>query len=257
MSSRSPFAILGLSRNATRDDVRKAYYELARKYHPDKLKSSSGERMKMINKAYEDALRILDNEANYMAYRAPNTGYGSCSTTESGFTEYETNKPSHGTHKTTQPSYTTYTTTNSNRGGSKTSKPSYATYQATSSKGTSSAYSSSKAQDDLQFTEIKESRPRHHESNGSSRRARSAIPGWLHRVEQTKRLRVEEAEQELRDLREGRSRSRGRGTRHGYDGDEADRMKRNVERARDELRRHLEWVEEGLEHGYDFSEFER
>ena len=30
-----PYSILGVSRNATDDEVKKAYRELARKYHPD------------------------------------------------------------------------------------------------------------------------------------------------------------------------------------------------------------------------------
>lgn len=54
-----PYKILGVSREASDDEVKQAYRNLARKYHPDKYRDSdladmATEKMKEINAAYED-----------------------------------------------------------------------------------------------------------------------------------------------------------------------------------------------------------
>ena len=53
-----PYSILGVSRTATDEQVKKAYRELARKYHPDNyvdnpLADLAQEKMKQINEAYD------------------------------------------------------------------------------------------------------------------------------------------------------------------------------------------------------------
>jgi len=53
-----PYKILGVAPNATEDEVKKAYRELARKYHPDNyhdnpLSDLASEKMKEINEAYD------------------------------------------------------------------------------------------------------------------------------------------------------------------------------------------------------------
>ena len=55
------YTILGLSKNASQDEIRKAYHKLAKEHHPDKFVNSSDSekkyhenKMKEINDAYEN-----------------------------------------------------------------------------------------------------------------------------------------------------------------------------------------------------------
>jgi len=55
---KDPYSVLGVSKNATDEEIKNAYRELARKYHPDNytdnpLSDLAGEKMKEINEAYD------------------------------------------------------------------------------------------------------------------------------------------------------------------------------------------------------------
>ena len=55
-----PYQILGVRPDASDDEIKKAYRDLAKKYHPDNYATSggdaSGEKMKEINAAYDEIL---------------------------------------------------------------------------------------------------------------------------------------------------------------------------------------------------------
>ena len=58
---RDPYKVLGVSPEATDDEIKKAYRELAKKYHPDNYANTefsdiAGEKMKEINEAYDQVL---------------------------------------------------------------------------------------------------------------------------------------------------------------------------------------------------------
>lgn len=60
---RDPYSILGVARNATDDEIKAAYRELARRYHPDNytddnpLKELAKEKMQEVNEAYDEIQR--------------------------------------------------------------------------------------------------------------------------------------------------------------------------------------------------------
>lgn len=74
---RDYYDILGVARDASQDDVRKAYLKLAHKYHPDKTggDKAAEEKLKEINEAY-DILKNKEKRAQYDAYGRAGAGAG-------------------------------------------------------------------------------------------------------------------------------------------------------------------------------------
>ncbi len=60
------YDVLGVSKNASQDDLRKAWLALARKYHPDKTGGHKGseEKLKVVNEAY-DTLKRPEKRKQY------------------------------------------------------------------------------------------------------------------------------------------------------------------------------------------------
>lgn len=83
---KDPYSILGVTPNATDDEIKSAYRNLARKYHPDNyaddnpLKELAKEKMQEINAAYDEIQRMR------MGTSGGNSGSSSSSSTGSGGT---------------------------------------------------------------------------------------------------------------------------------------------------------------------------
>lgn len=79
---KDPYQVLGVPHTASDEEVKKAYRNLARKYHPDNyhdnpLADLAQERMKEINEAYESIqTQRKGNGGAYGSYGGTSTGYG-------------------------------------------------------------------------------------------------------------------------------------------------------------------------------------
>lgn len=76
---KDPYSVLGISQSASDDEVKKAYRELARKYHPDNYQNNpladlAEEKMKEINEAYDV---ITKQRSGASGYQRANGGYSS------------------------------------------------------------------------------------------------------------------------------------------------------------------------------------
>ena len=87
----NPYEVLGVSQNATKEEIHDAYRKLVKKNHPDKftdpqMKKVAEEKIKQINEAYD---LIKDGNYNPYSSRARSSGYSYSTSTTAGSAEFQ------------------------------------------------------------------------------------------------------------------------------------------------------------------------
>ncbi len=76
-----PYSVLGVSREATDDEIKKAYRRLSRMYHPDANinnpnKAAAEEKFKDVQEAYDLIMKQRESGADWGAYGSGQSSYG-------------------------------------------------------------------------------------------------------------------------------------------------------------------------------------
>lgn len=88
---KDPYEVLGVSPSASDDEIKKAYRELARKYHPDNYQNNpladlAQEKMKDINEAYDAITKNRGGTQN--SYGTGGSSYGNYGKTDTGSADF-------------------------------------------------------------------------------------------------------------------------------------------------------------------------
>jgi molecular chaperone DnaJ len=91
----NPYQVLGVSEDATDAEIKKAYLNLARKYHPDNyhdnpLADLAQEKMKEINAAYEEITKARSGRGSAGSAQSYGYGYGGGGTAQQSWNPGQT-----------------------------------------------------------------------------------------------------------------------------------------------------------------------
>lgn len=80
----NPYEVLGVNQNASDEEIKQAYRQLARKYHPDNyvnnpLADLASEKMKEINEAYDLIQKMRKEGTSYSSQGSSHSSYGQSS----------------------------------------------------------------------------------------------------------------------------------------------------------------------------------
>lgn len=78
---KNPYEVLGVKETATEEEIKKAYKELVKKYHPDKYQNNpladlAEEKLREVNEAYDAITKNKKSSYNYGNTNSGSYGYG-------------------------------------------------------------------------------------------------------------------------------------------------------------------------------------